>query len=247
MSLSKNTIKFVRSLQQKKYRDKYRLFVVEGLKSVGALLRQDRFATACVYCLDKDVLAVPEGVQCLVVSRAELQRISGFNQPCEALAVVRQATHGAPNFEEDNLILLLDTLRDPGNVGTIIRTAHWFGIHQIICSPTTVEHYNPKVVQASMGSLFDVQIHRQALRDSIAALEHHHFDIVAGALNGTTVFSAPFAKKTALIMGSEAQGVSPDVLQRARPITIPSNGKTDSLNVAIATGILLSFYAKSLS
>ena len=161
MSLSKNEIKFVKNLQQKKFRDLEGLFVVEGVKMVNELLEQDKFAVKSVFGTSSE--DINHFTEFQHISQAELERISGFKSPNQVLAVAQQSESMDPDMDENNLILLLDDVKDPGNLGTIIRTADWFGITQIICSPNTVDLYNPKVIQASMGAIFRIEIFYQDL------------------------------------------------------------------------------------
>lgn len=157
MSLTKNEIKFVKSLQQKKFRDEHQMFIVEGEKMIHELFLQSKFKIKTVYHLENYIL--PETnlkFESCIVGKSDLERISGFKTPNKVLAVVYQNTKTSPLT--DDFILALDEVKDPGNMGTIIRTADWFGIKTIITSPTSVEIYNPKVVQSSMGAIFRIEI-----------------------------------------------------------------------------------------
>lgn len=245
MSLSKNEIKFLKSLQQKKFRDQEELFVVEGIKMVTELLNAKEYSVNSLYLLDDCELHIPENTTSTIISSAELNRISGLKTPNKVLAVVNYKPVNSLDLSEDNLILLLDDVKDPGNLGTIIRTADWFGITQIVCSEESVDQYNPKVVQSSMGSIFRMNVFYQSLADSILELQGDDYQLFGASMNGKDAFTTKLPAKSALVMGSESHGISPALESSLECLTIPRFGKAESLNVSQATGILLSIYAQS--
>lgn len=241
MPLSKNDIKFLKSLQQKKFRDQERLFVVEGVKLAAEALQSAFKVTALYHTPDYHV---PEDIDVPViqVSSAELNRISGLKTPNSVLLVVRMLDETEIDFSQDHLIMLLDEVKDPGNLGTIIRTADWFGIQQIICSPESVDKYNPKVVQASMGAVFRVKVVYTNLLSTCKNLKENGFSVYGAAMEGDNAFEMDFAAKTAIVMGSESHGLSAPLKTELELISIPQYGKSESLNVAMAAGILMSRY-----
>lgn len=247
MSLSKNEIKLVKSLQMKKYRDLHQLFVVEGVKLVEELFEQSTFKIDGVFHTPAFEGNIPRSVHTFQISESELERISGLKTPNKVLAVVKYPEHKDIDFDEENLILILDNINDPGNLGTIIRTADWFGVHQVIASPSTVDLFNPKVIQSSMGAVYRINYHRDDLKETCIKLKNASYRLMGADLGGENLFSVDFPQKTALIMGSESHGISEAVQEILDlSITIPQFGKTESLNVAMASGIILSHYKRKL-
>lgn len=243
MSLSKSEIKLVKSLQIKKYRDMHRQFVVEGVKLVSELLEQTHFKIDAIFHTADFDVSIPKQVHSFVITTSELERISGLKAPNKVLAVVKYPAAIPINYEEENLILLLDNINDPGNLGTIIRTADWFGIRQIIASPNTVDLFNPKVIQSSMGAVYRTQFHTANLKEVIGYLAQSKFVVLGAALGGESLYKTAFNRKTALVMGSESHGISDELSEGIEKfILIPQFGETESLNVAMATGIILSHY-----
>jgi TrmH family RNA methyltransferase len=248
LSLSKNEIKFIQSLQQKKFRDTEDLFVVEGIKLFQELITSESYEIEEILILEDSELIdnlKPEHALLLsIISQKDLERISGLKQPNQVLAVVKKNSVPEIDHQKDGLILFLDDIKDPGNLGTIIRTAEWFGVHQIICSTTSVELYNPKVVQASMGSLFRMNICQTDLIEALAAAKKNDFQLLCADMKGENLHTFDFKSKTALIMGSESHGVSDEIRALSQAITIPKYGSAESLNVAMACGIIMSYFKK---
>lgn len=243
MSLSKNEIKLVKSLQNKKFRDLQQLFVVEGIKLVTELLEQESFKIKTVYVTSTAIFDEIKGIAFTHITEKELERMSGLKNPNKVLAVVEIPSETTINYAQENLILVLDALNDPGNLGTIIRTADWFGIETIIASEDTVDLFNPKVIQASMGAVYRIQFVRKDIKMALKHLKEHDFTLIGAALNGENLYQAKIPLKTALIMGSESHGIAletKNVLDQT--LLIPQFGKTESLNVGMATGIILSHY-----
>lgn len=247
MSLSKNEIKLVKSLQIKKYRDLNRLFVVEGVKLVGELLEQGHFKIDGIFYTADFEGKIPNSIHSFEITETELGRISGLKSPNKVLAVVKYPSERVIDFDEENLVLLLDNINDPGNLGTIIRTADWFGVKQIIASKATVDLFNPKVIQSSMGAVYRIHFHRTDLDPILDNLYENGFQIMGAALGGENLYRSKFKVKTALIMGNESHGISKQLKQKTeKMVLIPQFGKAESLNVAMATGIILSHYRQSL-
>ena len=241
MSLSKNHIKLITSLQQKKYRQKHNLFVAEGLKVVKELLKsslvlEKLFITESFY-LNISADKVVE------VSDTELKKISQLKSPNKVLGLF-QIPLEKP-IKSNGLILALDTINDPGNLGTIIRLCDWFGVEQLVCSKDTVDCFNQKVVQASMGSLTRIQINYLDLNEYLFETK---LPIFIADMNGDNIYKSQLPKEAILIMGNEANGVSLETKELANSvISIPRFGKIqeiESLNVATATAILLSEFRR---
>lgn len=236
--LSTAAIKQIKSLQQKKFRDRTGLFVVEGNKCVTELLNSDHKVEA-VYATEQW-----QGSDELVrISAKEMQRISGLKNQQQVLAVAhRQASAFDVNAFSGKTTLALDGVNDPGNLGTIIRLADWFGIRNIICSSNTVDRYNPKVVQSTMGSLFRVNMHYAELPVVLQQLKQEvGLPLYAATMSGTQLYEAELENSCVLVMGSESHGVSEEVLALVDgELSIPGKGSAESLNVAMATGIILS-------
>ena len=230
----KSQIKFIKNLQQKKYRNEHKLFVAEGIKLVRELLASD-FEVFGIYTTDLGLLQDTEGVE--HISESELQKISGLKSPNKILAVFHFPTER--ELKVTDWVVVLDDVRDPGNLGTIIRLCDWFGIDQLVCSPNTVDCFNPKTLQATMGSVSRVNI---IYTDVMQFLKKTSLPVYGAFMDGTTVYKEEFPKNGVLVMGNEANGVSAEVEALiAKKIAIPQFGKsnTESLNVATATAILL--------
>jgi len=245
MALSKNEIKLIKSLQVKKSRESNRLFVVEGIKLVEELLQQKKFKIDGIFYTEDFEYQLPKNIHTFKISPTELERISGLVTPNKVLAVVKYPTEIAPDLSKENLILILDDIKDPGNLGTILRTADWFGVNTVISSITSVDLFNPKVIQASMGAVYRINFIQVNLEEKISELKQNGFSILGADLKGQNLYSHQFAAKTALVMGSESHGISDKTASLLNDrITIPKVGETESLNVAMAAGIILSAYRK---
>ena len=229
--LSRNQIKFIKSLKQKKFRLQHQLFVVEGEKIVNDFLNSD-WKIEQIYATKEW-----EG-DAVEVSIKELERISSLKTPNKVLAIIKMPQR--KSVISGNLVLALDTIKDPGNLGTIIRLADWFGIQHIICSQNCVELYNPKVVQATMGSLCRIQVQYLNLKSTLENMTD--YDICAAVMDGKSIFSVEKSEKRIILMGSESHGISTELLEIAHQrVTIPKseNSQAESLNVANACGIIL--------
>ncbi len=244
--LSKAQISLITSLQHKKFRTQHNLFVVEGIKSVLEFAHSSYKVEKIFYTdevltkLDK----IPQNIKCENVPDREFNKISCLKNPQGALALVQLPP--IQNIAIEQLKgthhLVLDDVQDPGNLGTIIRTAEWFGIANILCSPHTVDAYNPKVVQASMGSLSRVNIHYLDIEELLANTSLPTF---GAFLEGDSIFKTDFGIEGLIVMGNEGNGIREGLKQRIRhKITIPRIGQAESLNVAIATTIFCAEVAR---
>ena len=243
--ISKNQIKFIRQLEQKKFRHRDGLFVAEGTKVVGDLLKAGY--------IPHSLYATPDGIASHSVAEAtevtddELTRLSFQQHPQQVLALFPIPSLNSKFLILNSLALALDGVQDPGNLGTIIRIADWFGISNIICSEDTVDAYNPKVVQATMGSIARVNIIYTNLLELLDGLPAD-FPVYGTLLDGENIYTQELTPHGLIIMGNEGNGISDAVRQRVnRRLLIPDfhNGDTaDSLNVAIATAITCSEFRR---
>lgn len=257
--LSKNKIKHLQSLTRKKGRDEFRLFMAEGPKVVEELLDADNIDVLEVYATATWLSAHAPRLSTLAragyegksaappviteITDKELKQVSALTTPNQVIAVARQPVY--PNGPElrGRITLLLDSIQDPGNLGTIIRCADWFGIQNVICSPTCADAWNPKVVQSTMGSIARVRVTATNL---MAFLDEHAgitdpLPVMAAALDGSSLDQVKGIQEGLLIIGNESRGISQDLMARAtHRITIPRTGRAESLNAAVATGIILS-------
>lgn len=242
--VSKNQIKFITSLQQKKYRNQHGMFVVEGNKVIFEFL-QCGYKPQFIYTLQPEkFIAFREIV--FKIEFQELKKISSLTNPSDSLAVF-QIPDTKP-LKEQGLLVATDALRDPGNLGTIIRLCDWFGVTDLICSDDTVDVYNPKVVQATMGSLARVQLHYFDLSDF---LKKTSLPVFGAFMEGTNVYQVSLPQEGILVMGNESHGISKEIERLiTQKISIPRFGElqqTESLNVATATAILLNEFRRNFS
>ena len=243
--ISKNQIKFIRQLEQKKFRHREGLFVAEGTKVVGDLLKAG-YIPHSLYATP-DWIASHSVAEATEVTDDELTRLSFQQHPQQVLALFPIPEPADLSPLTSHLSLLLDGVQDPGNLGTIIRIADWFGISNIICSEDTVDAYNPKVVQATMGSIARVNIIYTNLLELLDGLPAN-FPVYGTLLDGENIYTQELTPHGLIIMGNEGNGISDAVRQRVnRRLLIPDfhNGDTaDSLNVAIATAITCSEFRR---
>ena len=240
--LSKNQIKLITSLQQKKYRFVNQLFFAEGIKVIQELL-ESNFELVHLYSTKDDFEEVAIDKK-TVISESDLRKISALSTANTCLAVFKIAVEKP--IIQSGLILALDSIRDPGNLGTILRLCDWFGINQIICSNETVDIYNPKVVQATMGSIARVNVNYLDLNTFIAQSKTPVFGTF---MDGENIYKSKLPQEGIIIMGNEANGISLELekLVKCR-LSIPRFGtlqKTESLNVANATAIILSEFRRN--
>ncbi|MCU7548123.1 RNA methyltransferase [Chitinophagaceae bacterium LB-8] len=236
--LSKKEAKDIQSLRHKKFREETGLFTAEGPKIVSELVQliPERFEK--IYAVKDWLQQHPvEGIKYEEIDERTLEKISQLQTPNEVIAVLRQFKPEVPSAS-DQLCLYLDTIQDPGNLGTIIRIADWFGIKDIICSEGCADRYNPKVVQSTMASIARVNVYYD---HDLQWLKNEQAPKYAAALNGTSLYDCGKAGNGVLIIGNESKGISPEAMQLAtQKITIPRRGEAESLNAAVATGIILS-------
>lgn len=234
--LTKNTIKWLHSLQQLKFRQKYGLFLAEGDKIVNELINS-KFAIHSLYATDPYILKIKNNAlpQIEVITEAELKHISTLTTPNKALGVFNIPNYTIPPLAPSNYYLALDGIRDPGNMGTIIRTAAWFGIDTLFLSEDCVDVYNPKVVQSTMGSIAHVAMIPTNIESLI---DQFHGPIYSTSLQGEDL-NEIIMQPGIIIMGNEANGVKKEIMNKCNKlIKIPGFGKAESLNVAVATGII---------
>ena len=242
MSISKNQLKLLTSLSQKKYRIKHKLFIAEGVKVVEEILNSN-FKVHLLFCTD-DFMCAVETDKIVSVSEKELKKISKLKTPNKVFAIFQFPE--VTSLKENGLILALDAINDPGNLGTIIRLCDWFGVTQLVCSLDTVDAFNQKVVQASMGSLTRVSI---VYADLHPYIKETKLPVFIADMEGSNVYTSSMPKEAVLIMGNEANGISDSIRNLVtHKISIPRFGElqeTESLNVATATAILLSEFKRS--
>jgi len=231
-------LKQLGQLAQKKFRKEYGLFPVEGKKAIATFLAHNFELVHCFSLENEAQSTLPAEI----ITPSNMKRVSNLSTPSSYWAAFKLPLPKA--FVLQSLHLALDGVRDPGNLGTIIRLCDWFGLNQLICSPDTVDCFNPKVVQASMGSLAKVHVHYV---DLTSFIHHHNLSAVGTAMQGENMYTATLPPNAVLVMGNEGQGISGEVkavLQKS--VVIPSFGSpaAESLNVAMATGILLSEFRR---
>ena len=246
MAISKNQVKFIRQLEQKKFRRREGLFVAEGTKVVGDLLvhYQPRSLFATDKWLKDHSSTISHFSSAITeVTDEELRRLSFLQHPQQVLAlfpIPSMAAANCPLSIVHQLSIALDGIQDPGNLGTIIRIADWFGIEQIFCSDDTVDSWNPKVVQATMGSIARVNIIYINLSEFLDTLPAD-FPVYGTLLDGDNIYTQPLTPHGLIVMGNEGNGISPEIRQKVnRRLLIPSyrtDDTAESLNVAIATAI----------
>ena len=241
--LSKNQFKYINSLKIKKYRQQYGAFVVEGAKSVLELLDSDYETELVVATQDflQKYGSNPShpAVDWITAAPAEMDRLGTFQSNDACLAVAKTKENGFLRVADGEYALMLDDVRDPGNLGTILRIADWYGITKLICSPSTTDFYNPKVVAASKGSFTRV---RAYYTDLVKFVEEEVVDqvLVGAFLDGEPLYDFCFPKKGGyIVMGNESRGIGPEVAALIQHrVTIPRFGAAESLNVGIATAVL---------
>lgn len=239
--VSKNQIKLITSLQQKKYRKQEQLFFVEGVKGVQELL-DSNFELHELFSTKSD-FAIIDKSKVYTITEAELKKISALATPNSCLAVFKIPK--LVSYEQKGLILALDDVRDPGNLGTIIRLCDWFGIKTLFCSEETVDVYNPKVVQATMGSISRVNV---LYGDLEQFLSETKLPVFGTFMDGKTIYKEMLPTEGIIVMGNEANGISSSIEKLVSTrISIPRFGDlqaTESLNVATATAIILSEFKR---
>ena len=244
--ITKNTVKQIQSLKMQKYRKELQCFVVEGRKMVEELLQSD-FETVQLFATER--FLSEHGLQdqrLEVVTEVQMDQMSGQDTPPGVLAVARTKSLTVEQLVFGDLTLALDGIANPGNMGTIIRTAEWFGVRNIVCSKDCVEIWNPKVIQATMGSIFRMNIVSLELAGFLDEQRRKGMAIYGALLDGENLFRKRQWNRGILVIGSESHGIRHDILPLiTQPITIPraADSNTESLNASMAAGIILASWA----
>ncbi len=246
--ISKNQIKHIRSLQLHKFRQIHCQYIVEGEKMLNELLNSEQkilqlFALPEWVELNKSLLS-ENNINPEIINQKELEGISALATPNKVLAVVAMQEENTVSFSlNEGLYIGLENIQDPGNLGTIIRSAEWFGVKAIFCTENTVDIYNPKVVQASMGSVFRVPVYYTDLEKLL--VDNNQAESYAAILGGKNVYETTFSDNAILLIGNESKGLSAKIVKQCKhQITIPSFGKAESLNAAVACSVLLGLMKK---
>jgi len=238
--VTKHQIKLIKSLSQKKYRQQYGLFIVEGVKGIKEFLNSD-FELESLYATDSIFEATHDLL--VEISYTELKKMSSLRNPNVALAVFKIPVIN--KIKEEGLIIALDDVRDPGNLGTIIRLCDWYGISDLVCSLNTVDCYNSKVVQATMGSLTRVNVTYLNLETYLKTKKSNVFGTF---MKGENIYTSQLPQNGVIVLGNEANGISENLFSKIdRQITIPqfgTNQSTESLNVANAAAIVMSEFRR---
>ena len=243
--LSNAQSKYIRSLSQQKYRKQYNVFTAEGDKIAREWLASDARVQMVVSTADwaeknSNFLARHPGAEHCVVTEQELEKVSTLQTPNKVLLVVAMPVSGAA-LPVEGWSIALQQIQDPGNMGTIIRIADWFGIGDIITSPDSVDYYNPKVVQAAMGGHLRVKLHSADLDNF---LQETTLPVLAATIDGDSVYTIDNPGQGIILIGNESKGLSADLLKHASHcVTIPKKGGAESLNAAVSAGILSAFFA----
>ncbi|KLT65688.1 RNA methyltransferase [Pedobacter sp. BMA] len=240
--LSKSQISFIKSLHQKKYRKEHGLFLVEGIKSIKEFIQSSYQIHSIFYNSEQANLLpkLPANINLFEVNNAELGKISTLQTPQGFLAVIHTRENKELSLQQlkNRFTLVLDGVQDPGNMGTIIRTADWFGFKNIVCSEDCVEVFNPKTVQATMGSLARVEIYIENLSNF---LDRSQIPVFGALLNGESIYQIDWGNEGLVILGNEGKGISPEIIKKInKPVTIPRFGEAESLNVAVSAAIFCS-------
>ena len=243
MLVTKSQVKYIQSLGHKKFRDAEAVFVAEGPKIVDELLRVAGIRCRQVYALKEWISAMdmPEDVPVQSVNEAELERLSGLSTPNRVLALFEKPSFPPPDFNT-GITVVLDGIQDPGNLGTIIRIADWFGISRVLCAGDSADAFSAKAIQSTMGSIGRVQV----IYDDPEGIMQQYpgLPVYAAVLGGRDLYGMQRTGKGWLVIGNESRGIRPGLLELATDrITIPGSGRAESLNAAVATGIILSHLA----
>ena len=242
--LVKSKVKYIQSLGQKKFRQQEGVFIAEGPKLVNELLTEHSGSVLEVFAVKNWIEAngrLATNCDLTEITEGELEKISQLTTPNQVLAIIKQSTPIKPVAEKEKFILVLDGIQDPGNLGTIIRIADWFGVQHIVCSEDSADSYNPKVVQSTMGSIGRVNVFYTSLTKWLG--EQQDARIYAAVLEGQDITRMQQPGGGLIVIGNESKGISEEVLRFCNvSITIPQKGKAESLNAAVATGIILSHF-----
>jgi len=240
--LSKSQISLLKSLHHKKFRSEHGLFLAEGYKSVKEFI-DSAYQIEAIYhtpTIDPNLLKLSRKMNFNEISLTDVEKISTMKTPQDIIALVKIPEWPvlSENMLQNKFSIVLDGIQDPGNMGTIIRTADWFGIKHIICSDDTVDVYNPKVVQATMGSIAHVNVYYTGLETFLSKIK---LPVFGALLEGENIYKTNFGSQGLVIMGNEGNGLRPEIIKKVQhPVTIPRMGNAESLNVGIATAIFCS-------
>lgn len=248
--ISKNQIKYIRSLQQKKYRRLHQEFIAEGPKIVFELIQSD-YRIKSIYGTEQfkeeyNNLFEKKSVHIETISEKELKQISTLSTPNQVLSVSEIPDLQFDPSNIDELVLALENLQDPGNLGAIIRSADWFGINTIICSEDTVDLYNPKVIQATMGSFLRIKVHYVNLEEVLEKLPEE-IPVFGTVLNGENIYQAKLDDTGIILIGNESKGISNHLMKSIdKKISIPrqSDSWTESLNASIAASLVMAEFRR---
>ncbi len=251
--LSKHVAKIVQNLEKKKFREKYNLFKVEGEKLVKELLLSDfKIRSVIAYKSWTGTNHLPGNTYDITeVDKKEMGSISNFQSLPEVIALAEIPQHiAAPAEIRASLSLVLNGIQDPGNLGTILRVADWFGISHVFCDGDCASFHNPKCVQASMGAIFRVKVHYTDIPELLRKYRSEEFPCYGTFLNGSNIYKTPLSSRGFIIMGNEGKGIRPEIGELVdQKLTIPSFARssysTESLNVGVATGIILSEFKRN--
>jgi TrmH family RNA methyltransferase len=233
--VTKSELKYIQSLSDKKVRLESGCFIAEGVKLVGEMIAAG-YPLKAVYALDSWESPDPS-IEVTRIEAFELEKMSMLQTPNQVLAVAMMPQNTNPIELAGQLTIVLDGIQDPGNLGTIIRTADWFGIPQIVASEDTVDVYNPKVIGASMGSFMRVQVHYKNLAAWMPTVK---LPVYGALLEGENIFTTKAPNGGVLVIGSEGKGIRENVIDFVtHPVTIPKTGGAESLNAGIAAGIII--------
>jgi len=241
MTFTKNQAKLIKSLHEKKNRIEFGLFLVEGEKSISELLNSDfeiDLVLTTTEFFDKYGEKIRKKSKSYeIVNQFELKKVGTFETNNSALAVAKQKKNTQIEIKKDEIIIALDEIKDPGNLGTIIRIADWYGVKNIVASKETVDFYNPKVITATKGSFTKVNIFYTDLKGFFSGQK---LPILGAFLNGENIHETKFPSGGILVMGNESNGINKEIEKLiTKKITVPAFGKAESLNVAVATAIIL--------
>ena len=246
--ISKNKIKYISSLQNKKFRQKYNKFIIEGHKTVFDIINSDYTVEEIfISSVDKYSSLLKEyNLEFIEVSNEEMKKISLLKSPSDILAIVNIRENNEEIILQNDITLCLADIQDPGNLGTIIRTANWFGIKNIVCSQNTADLYNPKTLQSTMGAFANINIFYIDLEDF---LKKQNITIYGTFLEGKNIYESKLKQNGIIVMGNEGNGIPKNIEKLiSEKITIPNFAgeslKAESLNVSISTGIILSEFKR---
>ncbi|OQX98503.1 MAG: hypothetical protein B6I20_10975 [Bacteroidetes bacterium 4572_117] len=249
--ISKAKIKLIQSLKYKKFRNKTGLFVAEGIKTIRELQNSD-IKMSEIFGLGEILqkIDVPAGIEKTELDEKDLKKISFLSTATNVLGLFKIPEYNIAESFENNFIIALDGVQDPGNLGTIIRLADWYNVKSIVCSKNCADAFNPKVIQSTMGSIYRVKVFYADLTSYLDKAKKNKFAVYGSFMDGETIYGKTFNGKKILVMGSEGNGISKEVRGFIdKKISIPAffdgNDGPESLNVAVASAIIVSEMKRS--